>query len=187
MLFSQRRRIFRRSTGNLPRWDFKLPSTGLLSAAAASVVVLLAAWLAASWLFAGSADHSVHLQLARHLSAGIDRTVVLDGASLRLGDQVVQLEGIVAPARGSTCRGTGVKAIDCGSAAANALAALVRGRAVECMIEGDDGHGHATGRCTAGGTQLNEALVRDGWARASTAGFRASEAAARAAGYGIWR
>ena len=76
--------------------------------------------------------------------------------------------------------------LDCGSAAANALAALVRGRAVDCTIHGHDGQGRPVGDCAAAGKPLSVALVQDGWARAEAAALREPEATARAAGRGVW-
>ena len=67
-------------------------------------------------------------------------------------------------------------AVDCGTASANALASLVRGKGVDCAITGHDGHGRPVGDCLAGGVGLSEALVRDGWALAQTAALRQSEA-----------
>ena len=120
------------------------------------------------------------------------RLAVVDGDTLRLGDQVVRLAGITAPARGSVCHGSGQGGaekgdFDCGAAAANALAMLVHGSAVDCTIRGHDDEGRPVGNCRAGNTGLSEALVLDGWARSETADLRETETAARAAGRGIWR
>jgi endonuclease YncB( thermonuclease family) len=107
---------------------------------------------------------------------------VVDGDTLVVGRQVVRLKGIAAPSRGVACG-----ASDCGAAAANALAAMIRDRGVACVIDGHDAAGRPLGLCEAAGLQLNEALVRDGWARASAVELRAVEADARQAGRGIWR
>jgi endonuclease YncB( thermonuclease family) len=179
---NHKRRIFRRHAGPLIFLDRPLPSVGVLLAAAGGTASLGVA----AWLFIGSSAAPVRAPASQHLSVQADRLSVLDGDTLRVGDQVVRLDGIVVPARGSLCRGPGQTEVDCGSAAANALASLVRGNAVECTIRHDD-QGRAAGTCMAGATQLNEALVLDGWARADTADLRQPEAAARAAGRGIWR
>ncbi len=137
----------------------------------------------AASLFLRSSDAPARAPASLHLRADADRLLVVDGATLRVGDQVVRLQGIVAPAHGSLCQGAGV---DCGVGAANALAALVRGGPVACDITGRDGQGRPVGVCSAGGKRLSEALVRDGWARADGAALRALEATARDAGRGIW-
>ena len=58
---------------------------------------------------------------------------------------------------------------DCGAAATNALAALVREAPVACRITGEDGLGRPYGICQASGTELNRAVVAAGWARADRA------------------
>jgi endonuclease YncB( thermonuclease family) len=110
---------------------------------------------------------------------------VLDGETLRLGDRVLRLYGVGAPARGQAC---GV-VTDCGGMAANELARLVRDRAVECKIQGQDRFGRALGTCRAGGVELNASLVAAGWASADEVTMPALvpiEATARQARRGMW-
>jgi len=138
-------------------------------------------------LFVGSREAPAVAPTSNHLSAAADRLAVLTGDTLRVGGQVVRLEGVSAPARGSVCHGGGAENVDCGSAAANAMASLIRAQAVECTIRGHDDHGRPVGRCLAGGTRLSEAIVLDGWATAEIPELRQFEITARAAGRGIWR
>jgi endonuclease YncB( thermonuclease family) len=180
---NHKRRIFRSNAGPLPVWVSSLPSRGVLLAAAGGAATLL---VTAS-LFVRSSDAPAHVPSISHLSAAADRLAVLDGDTLRVGEHVIRLEGIAAPMRGSLCHGGGAMELDCGSAAANALASLVHGAAVDCTINGHDRQGRPEGDCVAGGTSLNLALVLDGWARAASAALREPEEAARAAGRGIWR
>jgi endonuclease YncB( thermonuclease family) len=154
----------------------------LLAAAGGAVTIVVVASL-----FVRSSDAPARAPASSHLSADATHLAVVDGDTLLVGDQVVRLAGIVAPVRGSVCHGPGPGDIDCGVASANALALLVRGSAVDCSIHGHDGEGRPMGNCLAGGRQLSEALVLDGWARAQTADLREPEASARAAGRGIWR
>jgi endonuclease YncB( thermonuclease family) len=173
---NHKRRIFRSNAGV----KSVLPPVGLgLAAAAATLLVVVS-------LFVRSSDAPARPPASGHVSAGADQLAVLDGDTLRVGEQVVRLEGIVAPARGSMCHGADQTELDCGSAAANALAALVRGRNVDCTIHGHDGQGRPVGDCVAAGNKLSIALVQDGWARADAALLREPEATARAAGRGVW-
>jgi endonuclease YncB( thermonuclease family) len=180
---NHKQRIFRSNAGLLPWRDLARPSAGLLLAAACGVGTLV---VVAS-LFVRSSEAPARAPANSHLSAKADRLAVLDGNTLRVGNQVVRLEGIAAPARGSLCHAAGQADRDCGSAAANALAVLVRGSAVDCTIRGHDDWGRPVGNCLAGGTRLNETMVLDGWARAEAADLREPEATARAAGRGMWR
>lgn len=183
MSLNHKRRIFRADPWTLVRRDRGLPPIGVLLAAAGGVATVV---VAAS-LFVRSSQAPAVAPASNHVSAAADRLAVLDGDTMRVGDQVVRLDGIAAPARGSPCPGDSTAAVDCGAAAANALASLVRGRAVDCLIRAHDGNGRPLGDCIAAGRRLNEALVRDGWARAEAADLRQSEATARAAGVGMWR
>jgi len=143
--------------------------------------------VAATALVIGPSDAPARTPASSQLSAGADRLAVLDGDTLRIGDQVVRLQGIAAPARGTACRGDGPADTDCGAAAANALASLVHGRPVECTIRDRDSHGRPVGDCLTAGTRLSEALVTHGWAYAEAAALRDAETSARAAGRGMWR
>jgi endonuclease YncB( thermonuclease family) len=171
---NHKRRIFRSGAGAV------LPSAGVWLAGGAATL-LIVAFLFVRW------DAPARAPAAGHVAAAADELAVLDGNTLRVGAHVVRLEGIAAPARGSVCHGGGQTELDCGSAAANALAALVHGRSVECAIHGHDRQGRPVGDCRAEGRPLNIALVQDGWARAEAADLREPETAARVAGRGIWR
>lgn len=110
---------------------------------------------------------------------------VLDGETLRMGERIIRLHGLSAPARGQACGAVA----DCGGAAAAELARLVRERVLECRIYGRDGFGRALGVCRAGGVDVNAALVGAGWARvegSAVPALASIEAAARSDARGIW-
>lgn len=142
--------------------------------------------LIAASLFVGSSEAPARVPANNRIAASADQIAVVDGDTLRIGEHIVRLAGIAAPARGSVCHGDGQTELDCGSAAANAVSALVRGQAVTCTIGGHDDQGRPVGTCLAGATSLGNALVRDGWARANAPDLLGSESDARAAGRGIW-
>jgi endonuclease YncB( thermonuclease family) len=151
-----------------------------------AVVAGVATVMLASWLFARPSDAPARAPDNGHISAGAGDLAVLDGATLRVGEHVVVLEGILAPARGSVCHGDRRTELDCGAAAANALASLVRARSVDCAITSHDARGRPVGDCVVVGKKLSATLVWDGWARAQADDLREAEAAARASGRGIW-
>jgi len=113
---------------------------------------------------------------------------VVDGDTLRLGDRTLRLAGLRSPERGETCTTAKGVGFDCGAAAAEALARLLRGRGLVCRIQGRDRFGRALGRCQAGGMDANAALVDAGWALAATEvpALVEAEVAARAARRGLW-
>ncbi|RYJ02877.1 MAG: thermonuclease family protein [Acetobacteraceae bacterium] len=110
---------------------------------------------------------------------------VVDGDALRLGDRILRLDGITVPDRGQA-RCPAVRGEDCAAGAAEALARLVQGEALECQIRGQDRHGRALGLCRAAGIDVNAALVGAGWALADGGGLASQEAAARQQSLGIW-
>ena len=115
-----------------------------------------------------------------------DRVAVVDGNTLRLANQVVRLDGVIPPARGETCRSGNGASFDCGVAAANALASLLRQGPVDCTLLGRDEAGRPVATCSAGREQLNRAVVAAGWARAGDQTLRAEEQRARAEHRGLW-
>lgn len=128
-------------------------------------------------------------RLAGLLDADAPLVAVVDGQTLRLRDSIVRLDGVEAPMRGQQCRDAGGATFDCGAAASEALAMLVRGHAVACRLDGRDAAGFPQGHCEAGGISLNHAVVAAGWARADShaTGLAAEEAGARARHVGIWQ
>lgn len=128
------------------------------------------------------------------ISAEPRAVAVVDGNTLRLAETVVRLAGVEAPRRGASCRAANGSSYDCGTEAAAALGRLVRGERVACRLEGRDRLGLPQGRCDAGATAVNRAIVLGGWARATQGrGTRdnddltQAERSARAGQRGVWR
>jgi endonuclease YncB( thermonuclease family) len=133
-------------------------------------------------------------RLAGSLAADAPLVAVVDGQTLRLRENVIRLQGLVAPGRGLACRNASGATYDCGAAAAAALASIVRDHAVICRLDGRDNFGFAQGRCDAAGVDVNRAMVAAGWARADPAGIASTQASyapqesrARAEHRGVWR
>jgi len=186
MSLNRRRRIFRSGSGTSPAFGAPLPRPGIV------IVVLGGAALTAAAVSLPVRPSQVPAHASTtddnhpRLSAPADKLAVIDGDTLRIGEQVVRLEGIAAPARGSVCHGTASGDMDCGVAAANTLASLLRDNPVACTIHGSDPLGRPVAACLSASVSLSQALVRRGWARAQTAALRSTEDAARADGVGMW-
>lgn len=122
------------------------------------------------------------------------QVAVVDGQTLRIGDTVVRLQGVAAPPRGTACLKVDNSRFDCGAAASEALARLLRGQHVTCKLYGRDAAGFAQGLCEAEGRGLNRGIVAAGWARArsespsfAAASFGEEESQARTARRGLWQ
>ncbi len=139
------------------------------------------------WLAPGSAARPA-AQAADVLAAPPAQVAVVDAGTLRLKDSVVRLLGVEPPARGATCRTVGGSEFDCAAAATNALAAMVREASVACSLHGHDQVGRALAVCQASGTELNQAVIAAGWARADRTqpALENDETAARTARRGLW-
>jgi len=100
-------------------------------------------------------------------ASGSERTIgtgefgVVDGDTLEIGGERMDLADIVAPEPGRQCLLSGSPR-DCGDIARTALLDLTAGAIVECTAvgSGDD----TSYRCRANGYDLSEGMVYTGWA-----------------------
>lgn len=114
---------------------------------------------------------------------------VIDGDTIEIHGQRIRLEGIDAPESAQLCAEADGKQWRCGQRAALALADHLRNRTVACEPTGRDRYKRTLAVCRIGGGNVNEWLVRQGWAlayRRYSIAYVPAEEAARAAGAGIW-
>ena len=110
--------------------------------------------------------------------------VVNDGDTITIAGEKIRLRGIDAPEYSQTCMRAGIK-YACGREARETLRKLIGGQAVTCAGWQRDRYGRLLGDCKAGTTDLNRALVEQGWAVAFGS-YEAEELAAQRAGRGLW-
>lgn len=181
MSLNHKRRIFRPNAARSVLPPGLIPGRRTLMAVAGGAAMLLTG----TWLIARPSEAPAQGPAIVRLVANAGQVAVMDGATLRLAERVVRLDGISAPARGTSCGGAGAAEVDCGVASANALAALVRGNAVDCSLRLHEDNGRSAAVCVARGQELNRAQVLAGWARADGA-LGAEEQRAREARRGVW-
>jgi endonuclease YncB( thermonuclease family) len=123
--------------------------------------------------------------LAQQTVSGPARAI--DGDTLAIGEERLRLLGIDAPESGQACRDAQGTPYPCGEWARTALAQMIVGQTVTCMVERQDRYRRGLAVCRAGQTDLNAEMVRIGAAVAYIdRRYQALEQEARLARRGIW-
>jgi endonuclease YncB( thermonuclease family) len=127
---------------------------------------------------------------ARPSSADVSgEPTVIDGDTIVVASERVRLQGIDAPELHQTCTAYGQE-WSCGQTAAEWLRDRLRGQQVDCIGHARDRYGRLLAVCYIGGEDLNERIVREGWAldfRRYSTDYLQAESAAKRGGAGIWR
>lgn len=113
---------------------------------------------------------------------------VRSGNEIDVGDTMIRLYGALAPQPDETCD-TGERRFRCGVIAWSELIRLADGFRLSCDLEdlrAADGTRYAT--CYVGERDVNEALVRSGWAEVAEGidRYRVDQEDARRARRGLW-
>lgn len=116
---------------------------------------------------------------------------VIDGDTIEVHGQRIRLNGIDAPESRQLCLDAAGEKYRCGQSAAMALDQLLEvARPTTCHEVDRDRWGRVVARCTAGGKDVAEAMVKAGhaldWPRYSKGAYADAEAGARAARRGMW-
>lgn len=113
-----------------------------------------------------------------------------DGDSLVVNGQEVRLHGIDAPEWHQPCELPGGGKWHPGQEAAAWLRSVLADHSISCKPEAHDHYRRTVATCYLDGRNLNEWLVREGWAfayRRYSDRYVPAEAEAKAAGRGLWR
>jgi endonuclease YncB( thermonuclease family) len=94
------------------------------------------------------------------------RAVVVDGDTLRIGNERIRLHGIDAPEARQQCQDAQVASYPCSDRATEHLTVLIGAVPVHCTGIERDRYRRLVAVCMAGETILNDAMVRSGWALA---------------------
>lgn len=114
----------------------------------------------------------------------------IDASTIRIGNVTIRLHGIDAPQAKQTCKRADGKPWRCGWEATMALANIVGEHWVTCKPHRPGAAHPVTAICRAGALNINEWMVRNGWAEARprlTRGYGAAQLEAMAARRGIWQ
>lgn len=123
---------------------------------------------------------------------GVDtgRFTAIDGDSLRKGEADYRLHAIDAPELAQMCTRADGRAYPCGREARQQLARLIGAGPLTCDVLETDRYQRKVTECRAGTLNVNDAMVRSGWAvayRRHGHGYAAAEAEAKAARRGLWQ
>ena len=150
------------------------------------IVPILDRILSGIWLVAATATLILSAPASSQTYFGSARAV--DGDSLEIGDTRFRLFGIDAVEKHQTCDRKG-EVWNCGIDASIALRSLVERGSVNCTQRSTDQYGRVVATCLAGGIDLAEQMVRQGYAvalREYSDAYVSAEQAARDRGVGIW-
>ncbi len=95
---------------------------------------------------------------------GIPR--IVDGDTLIIDSARIRLQGIDAPETDQVCLNSEGNRWACGIDARDHLASYISGRSISCSADSTDIYRRLLGTCTLKGEDLNEWMVREGWALA---------------------
>ena len=116
------------------------------------------------------------------------KPVIVDGDSIKIAGERIRLHGIDAPEKRQACH-RDEEEYACGTEATVALSALISGQRVACRSVDRDRYGRTVAKCYLGEIDINEQMVRQGWAvayRKYSMDYVAAEDAARAEKSGLW-
>lgn len=119
-----------------------------------------------------------------------EKVKVVDGDSLEIGGRRIRLLGIDSPEYRQTCYDKWHKRYSCGMKAKQYMEQLVSAGDVACREAGTDRYKRSLCVCYSGKTDLNEEMVRAGWAvvyRDEGADYREAEKDAKKHRRGIWQ
>ncbi|MCB5412185.1 thermonuclease family protein [Pseudogemmobacter faecipullorum] len=113
---------------------------------------------------------------------------VIDGDTIEIHGKRIRLHGIDSPESRQRCYRNG-KAWRCGTDAANALSELIGRKSVSCNVVDVDRYKRLVAVCSVQKTNINDWMVRNGWAmayRRYSKAYNQAEKEAAKAGRGIW-
>ncbi|MBA2125725.1 succinoglycan biosynthesis protein [Hyphomicrobium methylovorum] len=113
----------------------------------------------------------------------------IDGDTIEIGQERIRLEGIDAPETSQTCHTSTGNEWACGEHATAYLRELIDEQDVVCDKTGVDKYRRVLATCYVAGVNINEAMVRAGFAWAFvkySAEYVAVEAEARVMKVGVW-
>lgn len=127
--------------------------------------------------------------LATHADTILGKPRIVDGDTVEIEKEKIRLLGLDAPETDQLCLDAKGEKWACGIAARDALAAFSKNRPWSCNVAGKDRYGRSLATCSIPGQDINQWMVRYGWALAFVKysdRYIGDEAKAHDAKAGIW-
>ena len=118
------------------------------------------------------------------------RVSVIDGDTLEMHGKRIRLHGIDAPESGQTCKYESGKSYRCGQLAATQMSKYTKHKIIRCNVQDTDRYGRFVAVCFADGQDINEQIVRNGFAlayRRYSRDYIAAESEAKSDKAGMWK
>jgi len=119
----------------------------------------------------------------------IGNAKVIDGDTIHIGSNKIRLHGIDAPETNQTCEKNNVEWY-CGKDSAQILINFINNQKVTCDVKGTDKYKRYISVCFVNNIDMNEFMVRNGWAiayRYYSKDYAESEDRAKKDNIGIWQ
>ena len=94
------------------------------------------------------------------------KVIITDGDTIKFNNKKIRLHGIDTPEIKQLCRNKDDEDYNCGIKAKLALINLISSHQVKCLIHGKDRYQRLIGTCFVNEININEWLVKKGWALA---------------------
>ncbi len=91
------------------------------------------------------------------------QAIIIDGDTIKIGEERIRFSGIDAPEINQTCISEGVE-VFCGQISKNLLVDKTSLEQVKCISEGKDQYNRTLAECFVNGESLSRYLVRQGYA-----------------------
>ena len=91
------------------------------------------------------------------------QAIIIDGDTIRIGEERIRFSGIDAPEINQTCISEGVE-VFCGQISKSLLVDKTSLEQVKCISEGKDQYNRTLAECFVNGESLSRYLVRQGYA-----------------------
>jgi endonuclease YncB( thermonuclease family) len=114
---------------------------------------------------------------------------IVDGDTVQIGQTKIRLNGIDAPETDQLCLDAKGERWTCGITARDELISYSAGRPWTCQITGIDRYGRSLGSCAIDNTDIQDWMVRTGWAlsfKRYSHTYDAVETQAKTAKAGLW-